>query len=136
MLISKRNPNVYIVDVCHISFQFFHNYKLTFKKIKFVAYSSQGSYTGQLFVYFCNWLADVTITNKYIKLTSIFLRYVYSKKQEITGTPYEEMDGKFYVDRNSSLRTIIWKDDDDVYSTATLSKQEFTLNLLKVIICP
>ena len=23
------------------------------------------------------------------------------------------MDGKFYVDRNSSLRTITWKDDDD-----------------------
>ena len=27
--------------------------------------------------------------------------------------PYEEMDGKFYVDRNGSLRTITWKDDDD-----------------------
>ena len=26
--------------------------------------------------------------------------------------PYEEMDGKFYVDRNSSLRTITWKDDE------------------------
>ena len=27
--------------------------------------------------------------------------------------PYEEMDGKFYVDHNGSLRTITWKDDDD-----------------------
>ena len=27
--------------------------------------------------------------------------------------PYEEMDGKFYVDHNGSLRTINWKDDDD-----------------------
>ena len=26
--------------------------------------------------------------------------------------PYEVMDGKFYVDHNSSLRTA-WKDDDD-----------------------
>ena len=25
----------------------------------------------------------------------------------------KEMDGKFYVDRNGSLRTITWKDDDD-----------------------
>ena len=30
-----------------------------------------------------------------------------------TGPPYEEMDGKFYVDHISSLRTITWKDDDD-----------------------
>ena len=34
-------------------------------------------------------------------------------RQEITGPPYEEMDGKFYVDCNGSLRTITWKDDDD-----------------------
>ena len=34
-------------------------------------------------------------------------------KQEITGPPYEGMDGKFYVDRNGSLGTITWKDDDD-----------------------
>ena len=34
-------------------------------------------------------------------------------RQEITGTSYEEMDGKFYVDRNGSLRTITSKDDDD-----------------------
>ena len=34
-------------------------------------------------------------------------------RQEITGPPYEEMDGKFYVDRNGSLRTITWEDDDD-----------------------
>ena len=27
--------------------------------------------------------------------------------------PYEEMDGKCYVDCNCSLRTITWKDDDD-----------------------
>ena len=30
-----------------------------------------------------------------------------------TGPSYEEMDGKFYVDRNGSLRTITRKDDDD-----------------------
>ena len=34
-------------------------------------------------------------------------------RQEITGTPYEEKEGKFYVDRNGSLRTITWKDDDN-----------------------
>ena len=34
-------------------------------------------------------------------------------KQEITGTPYEGMDGKFYIDCNGSLRTITWKDYDD-----------------------
>ena len=34
-------------------------------------------------------------------------------RQEITGTPYEEMDGKFYVDRNGSLWTITWKVEDD-----------------------
>jgi hypothetical protein len=27
-------------------------------------------------------------------------------RQEITGPPYEEMDGKFYVDRSGSFRTI------------------------------
>ena len=27
-------------------------------------------------------------------------------RQEITGPPYEEMDGKFYVDRNGFLRAI------------------------------
>jgi hypothetical protein len=27
--------------------------------------------------------------------------------------PYEEMDRKFYVDLNGSLRTITWKNDDD-----------------------
>jgi hypothetical protein len=27
-------------------------------------------------------------------------------RQETPGPPYEEMDGKFYVDRNGSLRTI------------------------------
>ena len=31
----------------------------------------------------------------------------------MTGTPYEEMDGTFYVDRNGPLRTITWKNDDD-----------------------
>ena len=35
-------------------------------------------------------------------------------RQEITGPPYDEMDGNFYVDRNGSLRTITWKDDDDI----------------------
>ena len=34
-------------------------------------------------------------------------------RQEIIGTPCEEMDRKLYVDRNGSLRTITWKDDDD-----------------------
>ena len=36
-----------------------------------------------------------------------------------TGMPYEEMDGKFYVDHNGSLRAITWKyndDDDDIIS--------------------
>ena len=42
----------------------------------------------------------------------IFSR-LYKIFQEITGPPYEEMDGKFYVDRNGSLKTITWKDDDD-----------------------
>ena len=31
--------------------------------------------------------------------------------QEINGPPYEEIDGKLYVDRNGSLRTITWKGD-------------------------
>ena len=38
--------------------------------------------------------------------------YLYKYIKDITGPPYEEMDGKFYVDHNGSLRTITWKDDD------------------------
>jgi len=30
--------------------------------------------------------------------------------------PYEKKDGKFYLDRSGSLRTINWKDDDDLFS--------------------
>ena len=31
----------------------------------------------------------------------------------MTGPPYKEMDENFYVDRNGSLRTITWKNEDD-----------------------
>jgi len=40
-------------------------------------------------------------------------RFPRTIRQEITGLSYEEMDGKFYVDRSGSLGTITWKDDDD-----------------------
>ena len=54
----------------------------------------------------------------FISIASSFLLFYYALdnfRQEITGPPYEEMDGKFYVDRNGFLRTITWKDDDDYY---------------------
>ena len=60
------------------------------------------------------------------------MHFIYFIRQEITGPPYEEMDGKFYVDHNGSLRT--WKgkngsirSGDFFFQSPILATQEIRL---------
>ena len=50
---EKNSPNLVFTYHKYINYKYL-------KKIKSVAYSSQGSHTGQL--HFCNWLADSNTT--------------------------------------------------------------------------